>query len=86
MPTTTTSEAALVRDFFERVSNRQSEVLLPGTTGTYLVDITDAGRWYLVVRDGRVTSSETPIPADCAMICTASDFVRLIEPDDILRP
>jgi predicted lipid carrier protein YhbT len=82
----TPGDTAAVRDFFRRVSDRGSEVLLPGMTGTYLFDITDAGRWYLVVDDGIVTLSEQPVIADCVVACSAADFARLVKGEQNVVP
>jgi predicted lipid carrier protein YhbT len=65
-------------EFFRRLAERGYEPLLHSVSGTFRLDIEDAGSWFVVVENGSLTVSRDTVGADCAFACSKEDFERMV--------
>jgi SCP-2 sterol transfer family protein len=85
-PQQTTGETTAGREiteFFKQsiATGPQKQPRLRGLRGVCRFDISGAGIWNIAVNDGEVTVIEgagDALPADCAVTCSAEDFLRVI--------
>lgn len=70
--------APSAREIFERNKN-MNEPYLKGVHGTFSFDIENAGNWYVVVDDGKLTITEVKKDADCTIRCDEQEFVDIAE-------
>ena len=66
------------QSFFERLAKSDYEPLLHSVSGTFRWDIEDAGSWYLIVNNGKLTVSRDTSAADCVAACSKADFERMV--------
>ena len=65
-------------EFFTRLAERGYEPLLHSVSGTFRLDIEDAGSWFVVVENGSLTVSRDTVGADCTLVCSKEDFERMV--------
>lgn len=81
----TTDEIA---QFFSIVTSSGPQSRLRFVSGICEFDITGAGIWRVIIKDGVATVSQdatSTTPADCVITCAAEDFVRLLHRDGYLN-
>ena len=64
--------------FFEHIAERGYEPLLHSVSGTIQWKIRDAGNWFVVVKNGKLTTSRDTAQADCVCECSREDFDRMV--------
>ena len=64
--------------FFEHLAERGHEPLLHSISGTIQWKIQDAGNWFVVVKNGKLTTSRNMAQADCVCECSKEDFDRMV--------
>jgi putative sterol carrier protein len=79
MRDSSTDEAMAVHAILDRLASRGLVPEVHGMAGTFQLDIENVGRWYVTVDDRRLTISEGPAEADCALGCSAEDFIRMMD-------
>jgi putative sterol carrier protein len=79
MRDSSTDEATAVHAIFDRLASRGPVPEVHGMTGTFQLDVENVGRWYVTVDDDRLTISQGASEADCALGCSAADFIRMMD-------
>lgn len=79
MSDTLTREAADIRAIFDRLASRKLGPGVYGLMGTFQFDVDGVGRWYVTISNGGLTISQGHARADCAIGCSATDFIRITE-------
>jgi len=78
MNTTLTTKPTTIQRFFDELSLRGQEPMLPHVTGTIEWNIKDVGRWWVTMDHGAVHVSQSPQSADCVASCDAATFTGII--------
>ena len=78
MNTTLTTKPTTIQRFFDELSLRGQEPMLPHVTGTIEWNIKDVGRWWVRMNHGTVHVSQSPQSADCVASCDAATFTGII--------
>jgi putative sterol carrier protein len=65
------------RQFFETLEGRVDESKTAGMHNSYLFDIEGAGKWKVVVDDGRVTVTEGDADADAVISTSEETFTKI---------
>jgi hypothetical protein len=78
MNTTMSTKPTTIQRFFDELSLRGQEPLLPRATGTIEWNIEDVGRWWVTMNHGAVQVSQSPQSADCVASCDAATFTGII--------
>lgn len=63
--------------FFEQLPKSGHIDALNRVSGTVELDIEDADRRWLILRQGDVRVSQTPVAADCVLACDAETFIGI---------
>src|SRR5690242_9107810 len=66
----------------ERINKIKQNNYVPefaGTQATYRFDVNDAGRWRVVVDNGRVDIQESSEPAECVIECNEDDLLQILD-------
>lgn len=77
-----------IAEFFKREGEARSQPRLRGVTGVCRFDIAGAGSWNVAVNDGEVSVVEgagTALRPDCAVSCSAEDFVRILQRENYMN-
>jgi putative sterol carrier protein len=79
MRDSSTEAATAVRAILDRLASSGPFPEAHGMSGTFQLDVDDVGRWYLTADGDRLTVSEGPAEADCAIGCSAADFIQIMD-------
>lgn len=77
-----------IAQFFSTVASSGPQPRLRFVSGICDFNITDAGTWRIVIKDGVAAVSQdatSTTPADCVVTCAAEDFVHLLHRDGYLN-
>jgi hypothetical protein len=77
MSETSTKDGTAVDTLIDMLASRAICPEIQGLTVTFQLDVDDVGRRYVIVDDHDITISRGPTEADCALGCSAADFVRM---------
>jgi putative sterol carrier protein len=66
-----------ITDIFKTLEGRNP--WLQGITGTCRFDLTDDGKWLVIITDGVVRAEQRPGEADGIMRCSSADFRGMVD-------
>jgi len=75
--TSSAAPNATVPQIFARLAAQGPSPTLRRTSGTYEFDIENAGQWFVRLDHGTPTLEQKVDHPDCAIACTADDFVEI---------
>ena len=67
-----------VKEFFETLETRADASKTAGMTNSYLFDIDGAGKWTVVVADGKVNVTEGGEDADAVITTSEETFEKIV--------
>jgi putative sterol carrier protein len=79
MAKTSTEAGVAVDTLLNKLASGGIELEIQGMIATFQVDVENVGRRYVIVDKDGITISHGPADADCALGCSAADFIRMME-------
>jgi putative sterol carrier protein len=79
MTETSTKDVMAVDTLLEKLASKGVGPEIQGMIATFQLDVENVGRRYLIVDEDGITISQGPTDADCALGCSAADFIRMME-------